>query len=102
VGSFVKKYSRTKMLPAVLLAGGILLAIGCKDDENPVLVGSQPPTEPRSANELVSRFLAAYEAKNVDKYLARLDPAGWDGGFHPDRERRGGLSLGTILNWRRN
>jgi hypothetical protein len=73
----VKKYSRTKMLPAVLLAGGIFLAIGCKEEENPVLVGSQPPTEPRSANELVTRFLAAYEAKNADQYPALQDPVGW-------------------------
>lgn len=66
--------SRTPMILAVILAAGLVLAAGCKDDENPVVVNDQPPTEPGTPSELVSRFLEAYEARDSEKYLALLDP----------------------------
>jgi hypothetical protein len=60
------------MLAVVALAGMMILA-GCSDDDDPVKV-SDPPIGPESAGELVAQFLAAYEARDVEIYLALLDP----------------------------
>jgi len=58
---------------AVVLAGMMILA-GCSDDDDPVRVVPDPPIGPGSADELVTQFLAAYEAMKLDNYLALLDP----------------------------
>ena len=61
------------MLAVVALAGMMILA-GCSDEDDPVKVVPDPPIGPGSADELVTQFLAAYEAMDVDNYLALLDP----------------------------
>ena len=61
------------MLAVVALAGMMILA-GCSDEDDPVKVVPDPPIGPESADELVAQFLAAYEAMDVDNYVALLDP----------------------------
>ncbi len=58
----------------VLMFTVLLVASGCGDDEDPVRVETDPPIGPESTAELVTQFMAAYEAKDVEKYLALLDP----------------------------
>ncbi len=64
------------MLAAAVLAGALVLA-GCSDDDDPVRVEDDPVTPvpgPESAAELVAQFKAAYGARDVEKYVALLDP----------------------------
>ena len=51
-----------------------MILAGCSDDDDPVRVVPDPRIGPVSPDELMTQFLAAYEAMNVDNYLALLDP----------------------------
>ena len=58
----------------ILMIPVLLVVSGCNDDDDPVVVIPEPAVGPESATELVDQFVAAYSARNVDKYLALLDP----------------------------
>jgi len=62
------------VLVAAALAGMMILA-GCNDDD-PVRVvpDPDPPIGPESPGELVAQFQTVYEARDLDNYLALLDP----------------------------
>lgn len=62
------------MILAVILAAGLVLAAGCQDEENPVLVTPDPIVEPRTPEALLSQFRAAYETQDKTDYLSLLDP----------------------------
>jgi len=62
------------VLAAVALAGMMILA-GCSDDDDPVVVPDpDPPIGPESLGELMVQFHSAYEAMDLENYLALLDP----------------------------
>lgn len=67
-------FRRTPMIFAVILAAGLVLAAGCKDEENPVQVTSDPIVEPTTPEILMAQFQAGYEARDKTDYLALLDP----------------------------
>ncbi len=58
---------------AMALAGMMILA-GCSDDDDPVRVEPDPPIGPKTPNELMVHFQAAYETMDLENYLALLDP----------------------------
>ena len=70
-----KEIKLVTLMLVVALAGMMILA-GCSDDDDPVKVVPEPdpPTAPETANELITQFKAAYQAMDVDHYLALLDP----------------------------
>jgi hypothetical protein len=68
----VKPTHRTFVL--LMLAVAVLLtAAGCSE-EDPVQVKEDPVIGPGTPEELVTQFMATYEARDVVNYLALLDP----------------------------
>jgi len=59
----------------ILMLAALLIASGCNDaDPVKVVPEPDPPTAPETANELITQFKAAYQAMDVDHYLALIDP----------------------------
>lgn len=62
------------MVLTLILAAGLVLAAGCKDEENPVQVTPDPIVEPQTPEDLVAQLMTGYEARDKSDYLALLDP----------------------------
>lgn len=69
----IVKLSPSTFVLVMSAAAVLLMASGCSDDD-PVQVQPDPVTGPATTDELVAQFRGAYETKNVENYLALLDP----------------------------
>jgi hypothetical protein len=70
----MKKFNNHGRMLAYLLLGALFLLPACGGDEDPVQVTEDPRVEPRSPEELLNGVQTAYEAKDLENYLALLDP----------------------------
>jgi len=72
----MNKEIKLVILMLVVALAGMMILAGCSDDDDPVTVVPEldPPTAPETADELITQFQAAYQAMNLDNYVALLDP----------------------------
>ena len=70
----IDRYRRQVALTLLLVAGALVLLAGCSGDEDPVVPSPDPLVEPKTPEELLAGFQAAYEARDAAGYLALLDP----------------------------
>jgi len=68
------KNAHVFLIVAAAVLAGMMIMAGCSDKDDPVRVEPDPPIGPESPDELVIQFLAAYEARDLEEYLALLDP----------------------------
>lgn len=69
----MKAMKSSRWVLVVVSLGILVLAAGCSDDDPVQVTGTTDP-EPNTPQELLVYFQTSYEARDVDNYLALLDP----------------------------